>query len=265
MRKIFGGTLLLLLVMAAGLFYLYSNLEYYVKQQIETAGSEATGTAVNVDEVVIDLSSGTASIRGFRVANPEGFSSANMMSFSELNVVLDLNNLSRDRIGIMSILTTDPHILYEMKGDISNLDVMREKLAEQSSTSPGPASQGSDIYLDIARVDIGGIGATLVSPLLAAPVEVSLGDIALRDLHGTPEEIANQVMQPVLAQLSGTAARALLSTRAGDLRDDVLDRVDAGLEAAGENIREAGSNIREGLKDLLNGDDNSDDAPATGQ
>ena len=259
MKKVLVGIVLLLLVLAGGLYYLYSNLEHLVKQQIEIAGTAAVGTAVTVDEVVIDLPSGSASIRGFRVANPEGYSAGSMMSFAELNVVLDLNNLSRDRIGIISIIALSPHVLYEMQGNASNMDVIRDNLAGENPAAETPANANSAIQLDITSINIQEIGATLSSTLLATPVEVGLGDIRLRNLSGTPEEIANQIMSPLIAQLSTNAALALLSMRAGDLRDDVLEQVDAGLEAAGETLRE-------GLGNLFGDDDDDDDEagqPAT--
>jgi hypothetical protein len=260
MKKILVAIMLLLVMLAGAGYYFYSNMEFLVKQQIETAGTAALGTAVTVDEVVIDLPTGAASIRGLRVANPEGFSAGSIMSFAELQVVLDINKLSRERIGIRSIIATSPHVLYELQGTASNLDVIRANVAAQAPAAETPASPGIEVQLDIARIDITEIGATLNSTALNGPVEVKLGDIALRDLSGTPKEIANQVMQPLLEQLSSNAARALLSARAGDLRDDVLDQVDASLEAAGETIRETSANIREGLSDLFNGDDD-DNAP----
>lgn len=255
MKKILGAIVLLLLVVAGGLYYLYSNMDRLAKQQIEISGTEAMGTAVTVDEVVIDLPTGSASIRGLRVANPEGYSAGSMLGFAELNLVLDITNLSRHRIGIQSIVARNPHVLYEMQGNVSNLDVIHSRLAGGNPSAETSVNSADDILLDITRINIQEIGATLSSPLLSAPVEVSLGDIILLDLSGTPDQIAQQIMGPVMAQLSNNAARALLSKRAGNLRDDVLEQVDASLEAAGETLRETGANIREGLGNLFDRDD----------
>src|SRR5688572_28003853 len=135
MKKILVGILLLLVMLGGGLYYLYNNLEYLVKQQIETAGTAAVGTAVTVDAVVIDLPTCTATIRGFSVASPEGFSAGIMKSFAELQIVQDLDNLSRERIDITSMTAHNPHVLYELQGTASNLDVIRARL----STQPPPA------------------------------------------------------------------------------------------------------------------------------
>lgn len=263
MKKTLVVTLLLFLALGGGVYYLYSNLDFYVKQQIESAGTAAVGTAVTVEAVAIDVPAGTATIRGFRVANPEGYSASSMMSFDELHVVLDLNNISRERIGILAITARNPHVLYEMQGNVSNLDIVRGKLAGQGTAAPAPENSASPIQLEIASVDIEDVGATLSSNLLTAPVAVDLGDVALRDLRGTPTQIADQIMQPLVSQLAASAGRALLSARAGDLKDDVLERVDAGLEAAGETLREAGANIREGFGNIFNRDDATEpQAPA---
>jgi hypothetical protein len=263
MKKAFVSTVLLLLVLGGGAYYLYTNLDFYVKQQIEAAGTAAVGTAVTVESVEINVPAGTATVRGFRVANPEGYSASSMMSFEELHVALDLNNISRERVGVTAITARNPHILYEMQGNVSNLDIVRGNLAGQGRAPAPQNDESGAIQLEIASVDIEEIGATLSSNLLTGPVEVELGDIALRDLRGTPTQIADQIMQPLISQLSANAGRALLSARAGDLGDEVLERVDAGLEAAGEALRETGATIREGLGNIFSRDDDEEQqAPA---
>jgi hypothetical protein len=264
MKKFLVVTVLLLLVFGGGAYYVYSNLDYYVKQQIETAGTAALGTAVTVEGVAINVPAGTATIRGFSIANPPGYSAGSMMTFDELYVALDLNNISRERIGISTITARSPHLLYELQGKVSNLDIVRGNLAGPGPAAPVSESDTSDIQLDIASIDIEAIGATLSSNLLTAPVEVPLGDVALRNLSGTPTQIAEQIMEPLIAQLSANAGRALLSARAGDLRDDVLERVDDSLDAAGAKVRETGESIRAGLGNLFNRDD-AEEQPAPAQ
>lgn len=265
MKKAFIVTLLLLLVIGGVTWYFYSNLDFYVKQQIETAGTAAVGTAVTVDDVAIDVPAGTATVHGFRVANPAGFSESSMMSFDELHVALDLNNISRQRIGILAITARNPRVLYEMQGNTSNLDIVRGNLAGRGTAAPAPENSATPIQLDIASVDIEDIDATLSSNLLTAPLTVDLGDVALRDLSGTPAEIADQIMQPLITQLAATAGRALLSARADDFKDEVLDQVDAGLEAAEQTLKEVGDDIREGLGNIFNRRNDAEEQQAPAQ
>ena len=58
----------------AGGFFLYRSLDALLVAAIEHYGSEALGTSVQVDTVSLELQSGKGTVRGLRVANPEGFS-----------------------------------------------------------------------------------------------------------------------------------------------------------------------------------------------
>ena len=62
------------IVVAAAVFLLISNLDAIVKAALEKYGSEATGSAVTVDSVRISLREGSGSISGFSIGNPPGFS-----------------------------------------------------------------------------------------------------------------------------------------------------------------------------------------------
>ena len=64
--------------------FLASNLDGLVKQIIERTGSELTGTAVRLGAVEIDLTSGRGTLRNLRVANPDGFSGADVFSLGAI-------------------------------------------------------------------------------------------------------------------------------------------------------------------------------------
>lgn len=262
MKKVLIGLVVVVVLIAGFIFYTLSNLDKIVKTAIETAGSEAVGSAVLVGAVEIDLFSGTASIHNFSIANPEGFSNQPLMSFAELSVGLDLNNISGTAIGIRSIVAREPYILYEMRGDSSNLDAMNENIAGDNSSATTEPSAGSaeSPVLTVDSILIEDIQASLESDLLGEPLDVNLGDINLDNLHGTPEEIASQIIKPVLAQLSTTAANSLLTAVAGmdleDLEAAAEARVDEEMENLEERAREEidealGEGVRKGLESLL--------------
>ena len=95
------------------MFLLFSNLDKIVETGIETAGSSALGSRVEVGSVAIDLTSGAASIYNFSVANPTGYSNAEMISFDELSVAIDLQNTNSQNVHVTSILARSPHVLSE--------------------------------------------------------------------------------------------------------------------------------------------------------
>jgi hypothetical protein len=260
-------------VVAGGAWYFLSNLDALVKSAIETSGTNTMGSAVTVGEVDIDLRAGSALVRDLRVANPEGFSTEDMLSFSELSIVLDPANISRREIGILAITASNPRVLYQVKEDgTRNLDVAAARLRGEGAATTGatePQPQGTeDLMLNVANVDITGIEAALNAPRLPATVLVPLGDIHLQNLRGTPDTMAQQLMTPVMDQLSQNAGNALLAATTNLLKEDaqslgsqLKDRAAQGLHSAGDAISSGVKSAREGLSNLFNRDDD-EPAPA---
>ncbi len=274
MRKIIIGVVFVVVAVGAGVVYLFNNLDRLVKSAIETAGTEVMGSRVAVDGVAIDLFGGTASITGFSIANPPGFSNQAMMSFDEFAVAIDLASLNTDVIRINSITARNPRVLYETTSAGNNLDVVRDRLASDEPSPP--PSEYSGPLLAIASIDIEGIGGTLQSHILPRSVEVNLGDIRLRDLQGTPEQIAEQAMNPLMRQLGTSAANSLVvaardllgqdaeqalrqlqgraSEQAQQLQERAREEVQGLRDAANERLDEAvGEELRQSLRGLLPG------------
>lgn len=256
-QVLLGIVVLLLLLIGGGLYYVYTNLDGIVERVIETAGSQAAGSDVRVDSVDVDLLAGSATVRGFTLANPPGYSDDAMLRFAELAVVMDLASLNRDgtNLHIVSVTARDPHLLYELRGGASNVDAMREAVA---SGAPPPAdTAGPQMQLVIDSIAIESIGATVSSDLLPQPAEVDLGDVHLQDLRGTPNEIAQQVLRPLLTQLAANAGRVALTLVPEDLRNAgaaVRDAADARIDQAGDAVEEATQGLRGTLGGLLNRD-----------
>src|SRR6202000_495394 len=93
LKKIGIGLVVLLVIIAGVSWYLYSNLDSYVKAAIEKYASDATQTAVRVDSVKISLSTGEGTITGLTVANPDGYSSAKAVSIGTILMRLDIGSV----------------------------------------------------------------------------------------------------------------------------------------------------------------------------
>lgn len=238
MKKLFLILSLLVVMVGAGAVYLLTNLDSIAKRAIESAGSNALGTAVRVESVSIDLIGGSATLSGFTVANPAGFSSQDMIKFDELRVAIDTRSLNVDVIRINSIASVNPYVLFEMSGGRSNFDAVRERFPAQEP--PAESVEGPVIAISEIRID--GIQGSLQADPLPRPVSVNLGNVAIPPVQGTPEELARQIARPLLTQLARNAATAL-TTATGQLLDaELRERADA---AADELRREAESRLSE--------------------
>src|SRR5690606_19437479 len=90
MKRLLYIVLAVLVVVVGGMIYLLNNLDGLVKRAIEVAGTNALATEVRVSSVNIDLANGSATLSGFSIANPPGFSNADMVRFDELYLAFDL-------------------------------------------------------------------------------------------------------------------------------------------------------------------------------
>lgn len=248
MKKLFIGLLVLALLLGAGLYYLVSNLDSIVQRSIETAGTDTLGTDVRVDAVAIDLSAGSATLSGFSIANPDGFSNQDMVRFDELSVTLDLGSLRSDVIRITSIRSVNPYVLYELQGTRSNIDAVRARFASQD---PAPETEpGTQPVIGIDAITIDGIQGSLQSDLLSTPINVNLGNVSLPAAQGTPPELARQLAGPLLNQLARNAAAAFAAIPASQLRDSAgqaVEELQQQLDQAEEAARSAADELRNRL------------------
>ncbi|MDG2175386.1 MAG: hypothetical protein P8M72_04535 [Gammaproteobacteria bacterium] len=223
-------------------------MDKIVEAGIETAGTSTLGTSVEVGSVELDLVGGTASIYDFSIANPVGFSNASMVSFEELSVSINLQNTSGDQIHINSVVARSPFVLYESVEGETNVDAVSARFDSEADVTE-ESDDSAAINLIIDSIVIEDIQATLISGFLPEPVDVGLGDILLNDLEGSPDDIAGQIMTPILAQVGSAAAQALVQATA-----DILSNATEGAQDALEGFADQASEALEGVGNLFKRD-----------
>jgi hypothetical protein len=255
MKKLFIALAVIIVALVGGVYYVFTNLDAIVESAIESAGTRTLGTEVVVGSVSLDLLGGSATIHDFSIANPAGFSDAAMASFSELSVSIDIQNMSADNIHIFSVVSRSPHILYESLNGTTNIETISARLASEEDATTEPA--GSQPTLQVDSVQIENIRGTLIDDRLPRAVDVSLGDITLNNLNGTPNELAGEIMAPVLRQIATAAARALVEATMNIVSDveDVRNRVDQ----ARQRLDEAADAARNRLEGVLGGSNDDEE------
>jgi hypothetical protein len=176
-----------------------------VKMAIEKVGSQVTQTAVRVRGVHIHLKEGSASIEHLTVGNPKGFELPYAFSLEEIGVDVNPKSLTGDEIGIDDIVIRTPEIFVEVNGDKkTNLNEIKENLPAGSgapSKSKEPKKKGKEKQLFIRRIlfDTGQIYAKVV-PMNNKEYRLKMGTFEMRDLRGTPRQIAVQMMNRLISQ-----------------------------------------------------------------
>lgn len=242
-KKVLIGVAVLLVVLAGGVYYLYSNIEGYIKTALETYGSEATQSQVKVAGVKLSVSSGEGGLSGIVIGNPKGYSSANAFSLGLASLKVDTGSVSKNPVVIKEIVIDRPHVVFEMGGDGgSNLQTIQRNVNAYAAKMGGggapaqkPAAGAKEperkLIIENLYVRNGQIAAShalLKGQIISTGLPtIHLTNIGRAKGGATPAEIANEVIGAI-SQQANKAAMA-----------DVTKSLDALKGAVGGAVGEA--------------------------
>jgi hypothetical protein len=203
--------IVILLLVIAGLSYVASNLNELVKDSVQTVGSDVLQTAVTLETVDVQLMQSRVSLTGLRIANPPGFSDPNIFEMQQVVVDIDVMTLLDKLVHIEEIRIDGARVIAEQKGSKINLQVMQEKLAgEEGAAQPTPAAEGEpsatpDITIKLDTFNFVNSSTYLLSDQWGDR-EFLVPAINLQNVGGErglpPEQFANALLKPILAQLN---------------------------------------------------------------
>lgn len=251
-KKILIGVVVLLVILAGGAYYLYSNLGGIIKAAIEDYGSQATQTQVKVNNVKLSLTSGEGAISGMSIGNPKGYSASNAFALGVVSLKVDTGSVTRDPVVIKEIVIDKPQIAYEMGTDgSSNLQTIQKNVnayaAKMGGGTPAqkPAAGSKEperkLIIENLYVRNGQIAASHAA-LKGQQTSTGLPTIHLTNIGkakggATPSEIANEVIGAI-SQQAAKAGTAELAKSLDSLKGAVggaIGKPDAG--AVGDQLR----------------------------
>jgi len=246
-------SLLLVAVIGAGLYYVFTNLDAIVKAVIEKVGSQTTQTAVRVDEVKIVLSDGAGTISGLSIANPKGFEARHAFLLGTVSTRINIKSLGKEPIIIDEVIIREPQVFYEMNKDRkSNLNTLYNNIDAATAGSGGAdeaAADSAEPKLIIRRFLF--TDATVhanVVPLNNKKYTLKLPSIDLKNLGGkngaTPSEISQQVLGIITKHALAEVKRAGIDAKTQELKSEAQKKLDA-------KKHEVESQAKEKLKNLL--------------
>lgn len=212
---------IVLAVIAAALIAIGVTIDGIVESGIEDAGSDVLKTEVEVDDIDISIFGGSASMDGFIVYNPEGFSDEAAVSLKGIKIVLDLGSLFSDNILVKEVYVNNPEILFEQKGTKVNL----RELSQNISTGTEEESDKSIIIEKFVLEE----GKISISSELEKErnAEASLDRIELNDIgksgSGTIQQAMREILEPVIKNALAEAVSSGLMDQLKDKVDDLID------------------------------------------
>ena len=243
--KILGILIVLLLV---AVFLVGYFLDGIVKKGIETAGPKIAKVDVKLDGVNISLLSGSGSIHGLVVGNPEGYKTPQALKVNDARLVLKPSSLASSKLVIKELHLRDPEITIEggMKdNNLTKIQANVEAFAAGEKSDPNAPKkilQVDDFLVSGAKVHIA------FSLFGDKPKTISIPDIHLTNLGQgedgiTPGELAKrfstEVTKGVLAAIPAAIA---------DLGKGVTDAAKGLGKEAGKSVEKVTKGIGELFK-----------------
>lgn len=261
MKKAILAVIVVLVIAVAGiLYYVFTNLDAIVKTAIEKYGTQAIETQVKVDHVDIELTSGTGTIKGLTIANPQGFSQPLAFSLGEITTRINIDKTGQHLIAIDLINIDAPHVFYEINAERQgSLNVLKDRLTTGTSKASAPANKDTQpsLELDIAKFQLqnASLQAKIV-PLKDKMYKLKLPPLTLTNLRGTPEQISQQVLKQLIDHAQAAIKKQGLDKELAALKSKAKQRVDeqkAKLKGkADTKLDQEKDDLKDKVKGLLN-------------
>jgi hypothetical protein len=210
-KKIVVSVCIIAVIVVGSIIYTLTNIDSIVKSVVENVISKATGTKVTIGSVDISLSKGKATIRGLKIANPQGFSNDSMMDLGAITAQINYKTGA-----ITNLHIEKPYFLLEQKGSETNFDVIQKHLSgpekthssEPKESSSSAKEKGSIYQIDSFKINDAQISVSSIDTGKSA--KVTIDSIQLDNLKGTPDEICQQILLQITTQIIQSSAKELL-------------------------------------------------------
>ena len=236
--------IVVILLVGAGVFIVL-NSGGLVKSAIEEFGPQYLGVDVGVREVNLDLTAGSAQVKGLSMGNPQGFSGADMMSLEEIKVVLDTSQISDTLVVMKQVLIDGAAVNAIANGQRTNFQQMMDNLGVSSSSDDAAAQQdgAAEMKFIVDRFDFTNATASLSSDILG-DLALNIPDIHLKDVGrktngATAAELAQQLFEPISAAISREAVNQGLDIDGvkANVRQKIEEKIGSGLKGLTDRLK----------------------------
>jgi hypothetical protein len=209
---------LVVFVVVGSIGYLYISLNSLVKKGVETIGPKITRTDVSLGSALLLPFSGSGSLKGLVIGNPEGFGKSYALKFGNISLNVDKKTLISETIVINEVRIDDATITLEGTLRGNNLGKLMQNIKSYDSGSkakaPKEREQSSSRKFIVKRVLITGTQLRVEASALGQSVSQSLplGDIHLENLGSNGAGISGaDVAQQILVPLINSAIKEGIS------------------------------------------------------
>jgi hypothetical protein len=231
-------------------------LDGIVKKSVEVVGPQITKVTINLDSVHIGLLTGSASVKGLVVGNPNGYQASQAISVGLAEVGVNPFSILTDKIVVRSVHVESPEITFEGGFGGNNLSKIMDNVngvakaggppsANTNVTATTGQKPGKKIEVDDFLITGAKVHGTLI---LFSGKEVTIPSVTLPDIHLTnlgkgsdgltPTDLTHAVLKAVITATVKAVSDAALSLgtggenlgkQAGKTAGDSVDKIKKGL------------------------------------
>ena len=230
-KKILMGVGVIVLVLGIVIWQVVANLDSIVAGVVEEVGSDVLKTDVRVSGMSIDLKAGKAGIAGLTIANPEGYSRANLFEMEGIEVDLDIGSLSKDVLVIEDIRIANPKVLFEGDADGgSNMQTLMDNMDSGSSTDDS-GSESDPVKMIIDRLEFSGGVVQASSEITPGEVKelklpaIKMSAIGRRQGGVTADVVAKEIGSELVGAIISAVAKAELNKVIEEKKKGFLDKL----------------------------------------
>lgn len=209
-----GAVLALALAAYVGLTFFLGSV---VKAGVNNLGPRLTQTKVTLDAARLSPLTGTGTLSGLFVGNPEGWSSDRAFYLGQIHVDVEPFSVLGDHVVINEIVIDQPEFVYETRFVTSNIKQLLDNIEKSTGGAKGGgaaarADGGKPVKFVVKKFRLTngratlGVGPTAV-PLPLPPI--SLDNLGVAEGGISADQVAGVLMKQVLADVVVASASAL--------------------------------------------------------
>lgn len=233
-----GSIVGILLVAYIGLSFFLGSV---VKAGVNSFAPQLTQTTVELKGAHISPFTGSGSLTGLTIGNPEGWSENNAVSLGKIHMDVQPFSIFGDHIIINEIIIDQPEFLYETKIIASNIKDLLKNIEEfTGSGGEDPATKsGEPIKFVVKKFRLTngkarlGVGAGAI-PIPLPPI--SMDDLGVKEGGITPDQLAVAVMQNILGGIVSATGKAALKV-GGTVGAGAADAAGSAAKKTGEGLK----------------------------
>ncbi len=239
------------------------SLDSLIKKGVETVGPKITQTEMKLEGVSVSMLSGSGTLKGFLLGNPEGYKTTSAIQFGEASVGVKPMSVLSDKIHVTHVRVVAPEINFEGSlGSKNNLSKLMENVeaatgGAQPADSGGekpksePAAGGASKKLQVDDFLISGAKVKVTLTALGGrTLSLSIPDIHLTNLGTGPEGITPGELTKLVLKGLNTETFKAVEKAVSDLGKQAADAIKDVTKGGPESLDKAAQTLK-GVGDLF--------------